>query len=149
VTGQYADGKIVEVVKGSTGVVGAPLQSAPKTQVATGIAYSISPRAQWTATARVDYAYVGPSNFNNTNTPIDPNYLLPGYGEANVRFSAEHDNWHYTTYVNNLTNTIPELGVYEASGGPGNYAGAFAPGTQRFITTSAQRTFGVKVEKSF
>jgi iron complex outermembrane receptor protein len=149
VTGQYADGKIVEVVKGSTGVVGAPLQSAPKTQIAAGFAYSISPRAQWTATARVDYAYVGPSNFNNTNTPIDPNYLLPGYGEANVRFSAEHDNWQYTTYVNNLTNTIPELGVYEASGGPGNYAGAFAAGTQRFITTSAPRTFGVKVEKRF
>jgi iron complex outermembrane receptor protein len=149
VTGQYADGKIVSVVKGSTGVVGAPLQSTPKAQVTAGIAYSIVPRAQWTATARVDYAYVGPRNFNNTNTPIDPNYLLPGYGEANVRFSAEHDNWEYTTYVSNLTNTIPELGVYEASGGPGNYAGAFAPGTQRFITTSAPRTFGIKVQKSF
>jgi iron complex outermembrane recepter protein len=149
VTGQYADGKIVSVVAGSTGVVGAPLQSTPKAQAAAGIAYSISPRAQWTATARLDYAYVGSQNFNNTNTPIDPNYLLPGYGEANLRFSAEHDNWEYTTYVSNLTNTIPELGVYESAGGPGNYAGAFAVGTQRFITTSAPRTFGVKVQKSF
>jgi outer membrane receptor protein involved in Fe transport len=149
VTGQYADAKIVSVAKGSNGVVGSPLQSAPKTQVAAGITYSISPRAQWTATARLDYAYVGPTNFNNTNTPVDPNYLLPGYAEANLRFSAQHDNWEYTTYVNNLTNTIPELGVYEAAGGPGNYAGAFAPGTQRFITTSAPRTFGVKVQKSF
>jgi iron complex outermembrane receptor protein len=149
VTGQYADGKIVSVVKGSTGQVGAPLQSSPKSQVTAGIAYSISPRAQWTATARVDYAYVGARNFSNTNTPVDPNFELPGYGEANVRFSAEHDNWEYTTYVNNLTNTIPELGVYTASGGPGNYAGAFAPGTQRFITTSAPRIFGVKVQKSF
>lgn len=149
VTGQYADGKIVSVVKGSTGVVGAPLQSAPKAQVAAGIAYSISPRAQWTATARLDYAYVGANNFNNSNTPVDPNYLLPGYGEANLRLSAEHDNWQYTTYVNNLTDTIPELGVYEGSGGPGNYTGAFAPGVQRFITTSAPRTFGVKVEKRF
>ena len=149
VTGQYADGKIVSIVKGSTGQVGAPLQSTPKAQVTAGIAYSISPRAQWTATARLDYAYVGARNFSNTNTPVDPNYQLPGYGEANVRFSAEHDNWEYTTYVNNLTNTIPELGVYEAAGGPGNYAGAFAPGTQRFITTSAPRTFGIKVQKSF
>jgi outer membrane receptor protein involved in Fe transport len=90
---------------------------------------------------------VGSQNFNNTNTPIDPNYLLPGYAEANLRFSAEHDNWQFTTYVNNVTNTIPELGVYESAGGPGNYSGAFAPGTQRFITTSAPRTFGVKVEK--
>ena len=148
-TGQYADGKIVSVVKGSTGQVGAPLQSAPKTQVTAGVAYSIIPHAQWSATARADFAYVGARNFNNTNTPIDPNYLLPGYGELNLRFSAEHDNWEYTTYVNNLTNTIPELGVYEASGGPGNYAGAFAPGTQRFITTSAPRTFGFKIVKSF
>lgn len=149
VTGQYADGKIVSVVKGSTGVVGAPLQSAPKTQVSAGMAYTFNPRAEWSTTARLDYAYVGSQNFNNTNTPIDPNYLLPGYGEANLRFWADHDNWEYTWYVNNLTNTIPELGVYEAAGGPGNYAGAFAQGTQRFITTSAPRTFGIKITKSF
>jgi iron complex outermembrane recepter protein len=148
-SGQYADGKIVSVVAGSTGQVGAPLESSPKEQVTAGLAYRMNPRPEWTATARADYAYVGARNFSNTNTPVDPAYQLPGYGEVNLRFAADHDNWEYTTYINNLTNTVPQLAVSTFAGGPGSYAGAYAPGTQRFIATSAPRTFGILVQKSF
>ena len=148
-SGQYADGKIVEVVAGSSGSNGAPLESAPKTQVSGSVEYALVPRPEWNATARVDYAYVGARNLSNTNTPVDPNYQLPGYGEVNLRFSASHDQWQYTAFISNLTNTIPQLGIYIFSGGPGNYAGAFAPGAQRFITTGTPRTFGVAIEKKF
>jgi iron complex outermembrane recepter protein len=148
-TGQYADAKIVSVVAGSTGQVGAPLESAPKEQVTAGLAYRLHPRPEWTATARADYAYVGARNFSNTNTPVDPAYQLPGYGEVNLRLAADHDNWEYTTYVNNLTNTVPQLSIDIFSGGPGNYAGAYKPGAQRFVATSAPRTFGILVQKSF
>jgi len=148
-SGQYADGKIVSVVAGSAGTVGAPLESAPKTQVTAGFEYKMQPRPEWNSTARVDYAYVGQRNLSNTNTPVDPHYQLPGYGEVNVRFATEHDGWEYTTYVANLTNATPQLGVEIFSGGPGNYSGAYAPGAQRFVTTSAPRTFGVQIKKGF
>jgi outer membrane receptor protein involved in Fe transport len=148
-SGQYADGKIVSVVAGSAGKVGAPLESAPKTQVTAALEYRMNPRPEWTATARADYAYVGARNFSNTNTPVDPAYQLPGYGEVNLRFAADHDNWEYTTYINNLTNTVPQLAIDIFSGGPGNYAGAYAPGSQRFVATSPPRTFGILVQKSF
>jgi iron complex outermembrane receptor protein len=148
-SGQYADGKIVQVATGSTGKLGAPLESAPKTQVTAGMEYRMTPRAEWNAVAGIDYAYVGARNFSNTNTPVDPAYQLPGYGEVNLRFAVAHDNWEYTTYVNNLTDAIPQLGVYIYSGGPGNYAGAYSPGAQRFVTTSAPRTIGVSVKKNF
>jgi iron complex outermembrane receptor protein len=148
-SGQYADGKIVSVVAGSSGKVGAPLESAPKTQATAALEYRMNPRPEWTATARADYAYVGARNFSNTNTPVDPAYQLPGYGEVNIRFAADHDNWEYTAYVNNLTNTVPELSVDIFSGGPGNYSGAYAPGSQRFVATSPPRTFGILVQKSF
>jgi iron complex outermembrane recepter protein len=149
VTGQYADGKISEVVPGGTGTLGAPLESAPKVQVTGGLSYSFLPRPEWSVTARADYSYVGQRNLSNTNTPVDPAYQLPGYGEINLRFAAQHDGWTYTTYVTNLTNAIPQLGVETFAGGPGNYSGAFAPGTQRFVTTSAPRTFGLSVDKKF
>jgi iron complex outermembrane recepter protein len=147
--GQYADGKIVSVVAGSSGKLDAPLESSPKTQLTAGLAYSLTPRPEWNATTRVDYAYVGARNLSNTNTPVDPAYQLPGYGEINLRFSAEHEGWEYMTFVSNLTNVIPQLGVTIFGGGPGNYSGAYAPGTQRFIATSAPRTFGVMIKKSF
>lgn len=146
VAGQYADGKIVEVVPGGSGTIDAPLESAPKTQVSGGIEYHMVPRPEWTATARADYAYVGSRNLSNTNTPVDPNYQLPGYGELNLRFSAAHGSWEYTAYCSNVTNAIPQLGVEIFAGGPGNYNGAFAPGQQRFITTSAPRTFGIMLK---
>jgi outer membrane receptor protein involved in Fe transport len=148
-SGQYADGKIVSVAAGSTGQIGAPLESAPKTQVTAGLAYKMTPRPEWTATARADYAYVGARNFSNTNTPVDPAYQLPGYGEVNLRFSADHDTWEYTTYISNLTNTVPQLGVDIFAGGPGNYSGAYTAGSQRFVATSAPRTFGILVQKTF
>jgi iron complex outermembrane receptor protein len=148
-SGQYADGKIVSVVQGSVGKVGAPLESTPKAQVTAGIVYKLFPRPQWATTTRLDYAYVGPRNLSSTNTPVDPNFQLPGYGEVNLRFAVEHDTWEYTTFVSNLTNVNPQLGIYTFSGGPGNYSGAFAPGAQRFVTTSAPRTFGVQFKKSF
>jgi iron complex outermembrane receptor protein len=144
--GQYADGKIVEVVPGGSGTLNAPLESAPKTQVSGGIEYQMIPRPEWTATARADYAYVGARNLSNTNTPVDPNYQLPGYGELNLRFSAAHGAWEYTAFVTNVTNAIPQLGIEIFAGGPGNYTGAFAPGSQRFITTSAPRTFGIMLK---
>lgn len=147
-SGQYADGKIVEIVQGGSGTLDAPLESAPKTQVSGGIEYRMVPRPEWTATARADYAYVGARNLSNTNTPVDPNYQLPGYGELNLRFSAAHGSWEYTAYINNVTNVIPQLGVETFAGGPGNYSGAYAPGTQRFITTSAPRTFGIMLKTS-
>jgi outer membrane receptor protein involved in Fe transport len=148
-SGQYADGKIVSVVAGSAGTVGAPLESAPKTQVTAGFEYKLQPRPEWNSTARVDYAYVGQRNLSNTNTPVDPHYQLPGYGEVNLRFATEHEGWEYTTYVANLTNATPQLGVEIFAGGPGNYSGAYAQGSQRFVTTSAPRTFGVQIRKSF
>jgi iron complex outermembrane recepter protein len=148
-SGQYADAKIVQVVTGSSGTLGAPLESAPKTQFTAGVQYKMVPRAEWNAVARADYAYVGARNFSNTNTPVDPNYQLPGYGELNLRFMVEHDNWEYTTYITNVTDNVPQLGVYIYAGGPGNYTGAYAQGSQRFVTTSAPRTFGVLVKKSF
>jgi iron complex outermembrane receptor protein len=148
-SGQYADGKIVEVVPGGTGTLGAPLESTPKAQVTAGVIYKFFPRPTWAANARADYAYVGARNLSNTNTPVDPNYQLPGYGEVNLRFSVNHENWEYSTYVSNLTNTVPQLGIYIFSGGPGNYQGAFAPGEQRFITTSPPRTFGITFKRSF
>ena len=86
---------------------------------------------------------------SNTNTPVDPNYQLPGYGEVNLRFATEHDGWEYTTYVTNLTNAIPQIGIGIYAGGPGDYSGAFAQGAQRFVTTSPPRTFGVEIRKSF
>jgi iron complex outermembrane recepter protein len=149
VSGQYADAKIVKVVTGSSGTLGAPLESAPKTQFTAGVQYKLVPRAEWNAVARLDYAYVGARNFSNTNTPVDPAYQLPGYGELNLRVSVDHDNWTYTTYVNNLTDAIPQLGVYIYAGGPGDYSGAYAKGSQRFVTTSAPRTIGFSVKKNF
>jgi len=149
VTGQYADGRIVEVVKGSTGTVGAPLESSPKVQLTSGISYTFTPHQDWSCVTRADYSYVGARNLSNTNTPVDPVYQLPGYGEVNLRFIASHDGWDYTTYVTNLTNAIPQLGIATYAGGPGNYSGAFRPGEQRFITTSAPRTFGLSVTKRF
>lgn len=148
-SGQYADGKIVSIVKGGTGTLGAPLESTPKSQVTAGLVYKMFPRPQWAANARIDYAYVGARNMSNTNTPVDPNYQLPGYGEVNFRFAVQHNDWEYTTFVSNLTNTVPQLGIYIFSGGPGNYTGAFAQGSQRFVTTSTPRTFGVQVKKNF
>jgi outer membrane receptor protein involved in Fe transport len=148
-SGQYADGKIVSVVAGSPGKIDAPLESAPKTQITAGFAYKLQPRPEWNSTARADYAYVGQRNLSNTNTPVDPHYQLPGYGEINLRFATEHDGWEYTTFVSNLTNVHPQLGVEIFPGGPGNYSGAYAPGAQRFVTTSAPRTFGVEIRKSF
>jgi outer membrane receptor protein involved in Fe transport len=148
-SGQYADGKIVSVVAGSTGTIGAPLESAPKVQLTAGLEYKLHPRAGWDSTARVDYAYVGQRNLSNTNTPVDPAYQLPGYGEVNVRFATQHDGWEYTTFISNLTNANPQLGVEIFSGGPGNYSGAYAQGSQRFVTTSAPRTFGVQIKKGF
>jgi len=148
-SGQYADGKIVSVVAGSTGVIGAPLESAPKVQMTAGLEYKLHPRAEWESTARVDYAYVGQRNLSNTNTPVDPAYQLPGYGEVNVRFATEHEGWEYTTFISNLTNAHPQLGVEIFGGGPGDYSGAYAQGAQRFVTTSAPRTFGVQIKKSF
>jgi iron complex outermembrane recepter protein len=148
-TGQYADAKIVTIVKGGTGTEGAPLESAPKVQLTSGFAYTLLPRQEWSCTARADYSYVGARNLSNTNTPVDPAYHLPGYGEVNLRFAATHEGWEYTTYVTNLTNAVPQLGVETFAGGPGNYSGAFKPGVQRFITTSAPRTFGLSVMKKF
>ena len=148
-SGQYADGKIVSVVEGSPGTVGAPLESAPKTQVTAGAQYKLQPRPEWDATARLDYAYVGQRNLSNTNTPVNPNFRLPGYGELNLRFAAAHDGWEYTTYVTNLTNAIPQIGVETFAGGPGDYTGAYAQGTQRFVTTSPPRTFGIQISKNF
>jgi len=149
VTGQYADGKIVQVVKGGSGTSGAPLESSPRVQLTSGLSYAFTPREDWACTTRADYSYVGARNLSNTNTPVDPVYQLPGYGEVNLRFTASHEGWDYTTYVSNLTNAIPELGVETFAGGPGNYSGAFRPGTQRFITTSAPRTFGLSVSRKF
>jgi iron complex outermembrane receptor protein len=144
--GQYADGKIVEVVPGGSGTLNAPLESAPKTQVSGGIEYRMTPRPEWQATARADYAYVGARNLSNTNTPVDPNYQLPGFGELNLRFSATHGKWEYTAFVSNVTNATPQLGIYIFGGGPGDYTGAFAPGAQRFVTTSPPRTFGIMLK---
>ncbi|MDB6090041.1 MAG: hypothetical protein JWN85_2825 [Gammaproteobacteria bacterium] len=148
-SGQYADGKIVDVVAGSPGKIGAPLESTPKTQISAGVDYRLSPRPEWDADIRLDYAYVGARNLSNTNTPVDPNYQLPGYSTTNLRVSASHDSWEYTAFVNNLTNAVPQLGVEIFGGGPGDYSGAFAKGAQRFVTTSPPRTFGVLVKKSF
>jgi iron complex outermembrane recepter protein len=149
VSGQYADGKIVSVVTGSAGKVGSPLESAPKTQVTGGIEYRMVPKPQWNATARIDYAYVGGRNLSNTNTPVDPAYQLPGYGTVNLRFAAVHEGWEYTTFVSNLTNTVPQLGIFIFSGGPGDYSGAYAPGAQRFVTTGIPRTFGLSIKRVF
>jgi iron complex outermembrane recepter protein len=148
-SGQYADGKIVEVVAGSPGQLGAPLESTPRTQLTAGLDYHLTPRAEWDADIRLDYAYVGARNFSNTNTPVDPNYQLPGYSSTNLRLSTTHDNWEYTAFVNNLTNSVPQLGVEIFAGGPGNYSGAYADRAQRFVTTSPPRTFGFLVRKSF
>ena len=148
-SGQYADGKIVEVVAGSPGKIGAPLESTPKTQVTAGVDYRLSPRPEWDADIRLDYAYVGARNLSNTNTPVDPNYQLPGYSTTNLRLSASHDAWEYTAFVNNLTNAVPQLGVEIFGGGPGDYSGAYANRAQRFVTTSPPRTFGILVKKSF
>jgi hypothetical protein len=139
----------VSVVAGSTGTIGAPLESAPKTQLTAGLEYKLQPRPEWFTTARIDYAYVGARNLSNTNTPVDPAYQLPGYGEINLRFFTDHDGWEFTPFVSNLTNAHPQLGVEIFSGGPGNYSGAYAQGSQRFVTTSAPRTFGVLIKKSF
>jgi len=141
--GNYSDGKIVSVIAGSPGTEGAPLESTPKNQITGGFEYRLTPTPQWTAVARADYAYVGPRNLSNTNTPVNPVYQLPGYGELNLRLTASRGLWDYTFYVSNLTNVIPQLGVETFAGPPGNYQGAFAPGTQRFITTSPPRTFGI------
>ena len=148
-SGQYADGKIVKVVAGSPGTIGAPLESTPKTQITAGLDYRMSPRDEWDADVRLDYAYVGARNFSNTNTPVDPNYQLPGYSTVNLRLTASHDSWEYTTFVSNLTNAIPQLGVQIFAGGPGDYSNAYAPRAQRFVATSAPRTFGILVKKSF
>jgi outer membrane receptor protein involved in Fe transport len=148
-SGQYADGKIVSVAQGSTGTLGAPLESAPKTQVTAGLEYTMNLRPEWTSTARIDYAYVGARNLSNTNTPVDPAYQLPGYGETNIRYAVVHKDWEYTTYVSNLTNTVPQLGVEIFAGGPGNYQGAYTAGSQRFVTTSPPRTFGITIRKNF
>ena len=148
-SGQYADGKIVSVVPGSTGTIGAPLESNPRWQMTSGLIYSFQPRPEWSSTARIDYAYMGQRNFSNTNTPVDPRYQLPGYNEINVRFAAIHDGWEYTPYVTNLTNAHPQLAVEILAGGPGDYSGAYASGSQRFVTTSAPRTFGIQLQKSF
>jgi hypothetical protein len=106
-------------------------------------------RPEWTSTARIDYAYVGARNLSNTNTPVDPAYQLPGYGETNIRYAVVHKDWEYTTYVSNLTNTVPQLGVEIFAGGPGNYQGAYTAGSQRFVTTSPPRTFGITIRKNF
>jgi iron complex outermembrane receptor protein len=150
-SGQYATGKIVAVVPGSSGILGAPLENAPKTQVSAGIEYNAAPRPDWTVTAMLDGAYVGPRNLSNTNTPPDPNYQLPGYFEANLRLTAFHDHWEYSTYIANLTDAIPQLSVYQYPGGPGIYPGSSTPqiGTQRFVTTSAPRTIGVSARLRF
>ncbi|HEY6483352.1 MAG TPA: TonB-dependent receptor [Steroidobacteraceae bacterium] len=148
-SGQYADAKIVKVVAGSTGTLGAPLESAPKTQLTAGVQFSVHPRPQWDGVARLDYAYVGQRNLSNTNTPVDPAYQLAGYSELNLRFIATHDDWQYTTYVTNLANSVPQLGIGIYAGGPGNYSGAYMPGEQRFITTGPPRTFGVQITRSF
>jgi len=148
-SGQYAKGKIVQVVAGSPGTVGAPLENAPTTQMTAGLQYGMKPRSEWDANVRLDYAYVGQRNLSNTNTPVDPAYQLPGYSTVNLRFSAAHDSWEYTAFVNNLTNSIPQLGVEIFAGGPGDYSGAYAPRQQRFITTSPPRTFGILLKKTF
>lgn len=149
VTGQYADGKITEVVKGSPGVLGAPLKSSPKTQATASLDYGFTPRSEWEAMARLDYAYVGQRNLSPSNTPPDPNFQAPGYATVNVRLAANHSGFEYTVFVNNLTNSTPQLDIYTFAGGPGNYTGAFAPGTQRFVTTSAPRTMGISLKRSF
>jgi outer membrane receptor protein involved in Fe transport len=148
-TGQYQYSRIVSVEAGSAGTVGAPLQSAPRLQLASGLAYEVTPIKDWDTTARIDYAYVGARNMSNTNTPVDPNYQLPGYSTVNLRLEVTHEGWAFTGYINNLTDSVPQLGVQVFPGGPGNYTGGFAPGLLRQVTTGPPRVVGILVRKEF
>jgi outer membrane receptor protein involved in Fe transport len=86
---------------------------------------------------------------SNTNTPVDPDYQLPGYSTVNLRLEVTHEGWAFTGYINNLTDSVPQLGVQIFPGGPGNYTGGFAPGLLRQVTTGPPRVVGILVRKEF
>lgn len=146
---QRADGEIVDAAPGTGATNGDRLSNLPEFTGSIGLQYTFTWKPGYDATLLGDYAYVGERNLSAVASPQSAAFVVPGFSSANLRASVKHEQWEFATYVSNLTDTRPELGVLILPGGPGNYAGAYAPGQQRFIATSPARTFGIEVRKSF
>lgn len=147
--GQWADGKIVEAAPGTAAKDGDPTKNTPKWSANVALEYRFNAAAEYGATARADYTYVGSRSFNDIAAGVSPALMLPSYSLINLRLTVDHGSWQYATFLDNVANQHPELGVTTLPGGPGNYAGAYAPGLQRFVGTSRPRTIGIEVSKDF
>lgn len=147
--GQWADGRIVEAAPGTAAKDGDPTKNTPKWSANLALEYRFTVAAKYGATARADYTYVGSRSFNDVAAGVNPAFLLPSYSLINLRLTVHHGSWQYAMFLDNVANQHPQLGVTILPGGPGNYAGAYAPGLQRFVGTSRPRTIGVEVRKYF
>jgi iron complex outermembrane receptor protein len=148
-SGQIANAELVEAAKGTPAKSGDPLKNVPKVTYAIGLSQKFSLPNSIRATLRFDYAYQGERSLNVVGTAINPDLLLPSYGIARARMTFAKGDWTTELYADNLFDKVAQLGAQIVAGGPGNYAGAYAPGRQRFIETNRPRTIGMKFTKTF
>jgi outer membrane receptor protein involved in Fe transport len=148
-SGQVANAELIEAAKGTAAKNGDPLKNVPKVTYAIGLSQKVSLPNSIRATFRLDYAYQGERSLNVVGTAINPDLMLPGYGIARARMSFAKGDWTTELYADNLFDKVAQLGAQIVAGGPGNYAGAYAPGRQRFVETNRPRTIGMKFTKTF
>ncbi len=148
-SGQFADASLVEAAKGTPAKDGDPLKNIPKVSYSIGINQKLQLPNAMRGSLRLDYSYQGERNLNFVGTTVNPDLILSGYGILNTRFNIVKDDWSADLFVDNLLDTVADLGAQIVPGGPGTYSGAYAAGRQRFVTTNRPRTIGLKFTKNF
>jgi outer membrane receptor protein involved in Fe transport len=137
--GAYTQAQLTEVVSGTQGSVGSPLQNVPKWTGNTSLEY----RAEIdkvSGFARFDMNFSS-RQFNNFD-PTSNYYATAGYALANFRIGTDSVNqWQSSFFIDNLFNRHAETGLRTASG-------IDLPMT-RAVSMNRPRTIGVDIRRNF
>ena len=135
-TASYVYNRFNSVTPGVGYFVGERVPGAPEENASAGLQYNFSMFNNWNGYARADYSYVGDVHYvfgvGTTATPL----LQGGFGQANLRLSAQRKQVGFDVYARNLT----DKRAAETTGDPtqGGYTYMLRP-----------REIGVEVRYSF
>jgi iron complex outermembrane receptor protein len=135
----YTDAKITESGPTIAAQVGDPVQQVAPWTISAAVQDSFPINASLQGSARLDYSFIDNSR-SATNDQFDPR-LRPAYEILNVRLGVSHGKWESSFYINNLTDTRPNLADNISDAGE-------LQGRPR-IVTAAPRTFGVEGKLRF
>ncbi|CAN7364510.1 TonB-dependent receptor [Phenylobacterium sp. LjRoot225] len=137
----YTNARLKNDVPGTDAKDGDALQNVPHWNATAGVEYQTQFGADYSGYGRVDYSYVGPSNFLFDRT--SPFYRRKGFAVVNTRVGLQKDGqaWELSLFVNNLFDIQGETDLPVA-------ISADLPTTRR-VGLNQPRTVGMAVEYKY